>query len=77
MAAQAHARVASEAGRQRTQRMLKGAKRTRLRIADRRPRQRRVTMKGTTGAGKHEGCAAVRHSKIPEPELNTEDAAGG
>ena len=42
------ARVASEAGRQRTQRMLKGAKRTRLRIADRRPRQRRVTMKGTS-----------------------------
>lgn len=31
-------------------------------------------MKGTTGAGKHEGRAAVRHSKIPEPELNTEDA---
>lgn len=42
------ARVASEAGRQRTQRMLKGAKSTRLRIADRRPRQRGVTMKGTS-----------------------------
>ena len=34
-------------------------------------------MKGTTGAGKHEGRAAVRHSKRPEPELNQEDAAGG
>lgn len=30
---------------------------------------------GATGAGKHEGRAAVRHSKIPEPELNQEDAA--
>ena len=33
-------------------------------------------MKGTTGASKHEGRAAVRHGKVPEPELNTEDAAG-
>ena len=31
-------------------------------------------MKGTTGAGKHEGRAAVQHSKRPEPELNQEDA---
>lgn len=31
-------------------------------------------MKGTTGAGKHEGRAAVRHSKRPEPDLNQEDA---
>ena len=38
---------------------------------------RRASMKGTTGAGKHEGRAAVRHSKRPEPELNQEDAAGG
>ena len=30
-----------------------------------------------TGAGKHKGRAAARHSKRPEPELNTEDAAGG
>ena len=29
---------------------------------------------GATGAGNHEGRAAVRHSKRPEPELNTEDA---
>lgn len=29
---------------------------------------------GATGAGKHEGRAAVQHSKRPEPELNQEDA---
>ena len=31
---------------------------------------------GATGAGKHEGRAAARHSKRPEPELNQEDTAG-
>ena len=55
-----------------------GRKQARSREADAKARLR--MLKGNedaTGAGKHEGRAAVRHSKRPEPELNQEDAAGG
>lgn len=55
-------------------------KQARSREADAKAQQR--MLKGNedatraTGAGKHEGRAAVQHSKRPEPELNQEDAAG-
>ena len=55
-----------------------GRKQARSREADPKARLRMLKgnedATGATGAGKHEGRAAARHSKRPEPELNQEDA---